>query len=95
VGDLPYGVQHASKKSKDKSRNALPLLEEALPGWFKVLKPGGTIALAWNLFLIERAKMEAVLEKNGFKLAMPQGDESFVHRVDQAINRDLIVGIKS
>ena len=95
VGDLPYGVQHSSKKSKDKSRNALPLLEEALPAWFKILKPGGTIALAWNLFLIERAEMENVLEKNGFKPAMQQGDNSFVHRVDQAINRDLIVGIKS
>jgi len=95
VGDLPYGVQHASKKSKDKSRNALPLLEEALPSWHKVLKPGGAIALAWNLFLIDRTEMEAVLEKNGFILAMPQGDESFVHRVDQAIMRDLVVGIKS
>ena len=95
VGDLPYGVQHASKKNKDKSRNALPLLEEALPAWHKVLKPGGTITLAWNLLLIERVEMESVLEKNGFKLAMLQGDDTFIHRVDQAIMRDLIVGIKS
>ena len=94
VGDLPYGVQHSSKKSKEKSRNALPLVEAALPGWHKVLKPGGTLALAWNLFLIERSEMEEALQKGGFKLAMPAGDESFVHRVDQAIMRDLIVGIK-
>jgi len=95
VGDLPYGVQHSSKKSSEKSRNALPLIEEAAAGWHKVLKPGGTIALAWNLFLIERKEMEEVLVVNGFKLAMPAGDESFVHRVDQAILRDLIVGVKT
>jgi len=101
VGDLPYGVQHGSKVGKNavafpkkESRNALPMLSEALSGWHKVLKTGGTLALAWNLFLIDRQEMESALENNGFALTAPKGDESFVHRVDQAINRDAIVGIK-
>ena len=101
AGDLPYGVQHGSKTGKNtksfvkkESRNSLPMLIEALPGWHKVLKTGGTLALAWNLFLISRQEMEAVLENNGFSLTAPKGDESFVHRVDQAINRDAIIGIK-
>ncbi|MCL2400250.1 MAG: hypothetical protein FWC91_10990 [Defluviitaleaceae bacterium] len=87
VGDLPYGVQH-------KSGSFLPILTEALPGWFKVLKPGGAMVLAWNLFLISKKDMESALEKAGFKLVMPANDESFVHRVDQAIKRDVIIGTK-
>jgi SAM-dependent methyltransferase len=97
VGDLPYGVQHGSRREKtdrQESRNAMPMLADALPGWYKVLKPGGTLALAWNLFLIERREMEEALEKAGFSLTMPKGSEAFVHRVDQAIRRDLIIGKK-
>jgi len=94
VGDLPYGVQHGSKASKKESRNALPMLMDALPGWYKTLKSGGTLALAWNLFLIDRHEIEEALVNSGFALAMSKGDDSFVHRVDQAINRDVIVGVK-
>ena len=94
IGDLPYGVQHGSKAGKKESRNSLPMLKEALPGWHKVLKSGGTLALAWNLFLIGRQEIEEALEEAGFILCMPKQDTSFVHRVDQAINRDLIVGVK-
>ena len=91
VGDLPYGVQHGSKKdNRGKSRNALPLITEALPAWYSVLKPGGALALAYNLFLIRREEMEQALSNAGFTLT----NHSFVHRVDQAINRDLIIGIK-
>jgi tRNA G10 N-methylase Trm11 len=97
VGDLPYGVQHGSKadkgKSKGASRNALPLLLEALPGWHRVLKPGGTLVLAWNLFLISRAEMEDALQTHGFVVEATAG--SFVHRVDQAIERDIIIGMKA
>jgi len=96
------GIKNQGNKNKKstnvsfvESRNALPLLLEALPSWHKVLKPGGTIVLAWNLFLIQRDEMEQALEGAGFKLVPPIGDESFVHRVDQAIMRDVIVGLKS
>jgi len=91
VGDLPYGVQHASKTKSNESRNALPLLAEALPAWHKVLKSGGALALAWNLFLISRADMEDILIKNGFKIV----EESFIHRVDQAIQRDVVIALKA
>jgi SAM-dependent methyltransferase len=95
IADLPYGVQHSSKNNKkDFSRNALPLLNEALPEWYKVLKPGGVMALAWNLFLIPRKEMESVLKTHGFIL--PEGEvfSQFTHRVDQAIERDVIIGMK-
>lgn len=93
IGDLPYGVQHGSKGGKTESRNALPLLKAALPGWHKVLKPGAALVLAWNLFLIDRDEMEDALESGGFEPDHSQR-AAFVHRVDQAIKRDLIVAIK-
>jgi len=99
VADLPYGVQHgskaASKKQKPQSgtitRNALGLISEAMSGWVRVLKPGGVIVLAWNLFLISRDEMAELLGQNGFIL--PELGVDFSHRVDQAIDRDLIVGV--
>ena len=100
VADLPYGVQHGSKagskgikKTQGGSitRNALGLVKESLPGWVRVLKPGGVIALAWNLFLISRAEMAELLMASGFKVV--DFGECFAHRVDQAIDRDVIVGV--
>ena len=99
IADLPYGVQHGSKAGNKKqkpqsstiTRNALGLISEAMPGWVRVLKPGGVIVLAWNLFLISRGEMAELLAQNGF--ALPDLGVDFSHRVDQAIDRDLIVGV--
>jgi len=102
IADLPYGVQHGSKTGTNKkqkpqgaaiTRNALGLISEAMPGWVRVLKPGGVIVLAWNLFLISRDEMAALLTTHGFVL--PDIGIDFSHRVDQAIDRDLIIGILS
>jgi tRNA G10 N-methylase Trm11 len=97
---LPYGVQHGSagdKRNASKgsiTRNAMGLLADALPEWLKVLKPGGAIALAWNLFLIPRGDMDALFARHG--LAVPEETKGkFAHRVDQAIHRDFIVGVKA
>jgi SAM-dependent methyltransferase len=96
IADLPYGVQHASKKPRNGggfTRNALGLLEESLPGWLKVLKPGGVIVLAWNLFLISREEMINTLTKIG-QVEIICDDYDFSHRVDQAIERDVVVACK-
>ena len=94
VADLPYGVQHGSKTAKKPTgktitRNALGLVTEAMPGWIKVLKPGGVVVLAWNLFLITQEEMAQVFAKHGLKVQ----ELNFDHKVDQAIDRGLIVGI--
>ena len=96
VADLPYGVQHGSKTGAKKpkgniTRNPLSLIEESLPGWTKVLKPGGVITLAWNAFLLKKEDLADLLEDHDFTL--PDFDLDFKHRVDQAIDRDLIIGI--
>ena len=93
VADLPYGVQHGAKKKPQgggQSRNALELVKEAMPGWVKVLKPGGVVVLAWNLFLISRDEMAAAFAENGLTVA--EGLD-FSHRLDQATHRDLMVGV--
>lgn len=99
IADLPYGVQHGSKSRQNKSpkssaitRNAIGLISEAISGWVRVLKPGGVIILAWNLFLISKREMAELLTTNSF--AIPDLGADFSHRVDQAIDRDLIIGIK-
>lgn len=96
VGDLPYGVQHGSGSKKGGiTRNAMGLLTEALPEWMKVLMPGGVVTLAWNLFLIPRAEMEALFTAHGLLLPQDEAYSQLAHRVDQAIERDIIVGIKA
>ena len=96
VADLPYGVQHSSKSKKSQqtgfTRNALGLVQEAMPGWLKVLKPGGVIVLAWNLFLIPRREMAELLASHGLKITETTLD--FSHRVDQAIDRDVIIAVQ-
>jgi len=102
VADLPYGVHHGAKKSPKEAgltRNALGLIKEALPGWLKVLKPGGVVVLAWNLFLIDRVDMVALFTQHGLTVPESPGATGtiagldFSHRLDQATHRDLICGV--
>jgi len=94
VGDLPYGIQHENTTGKDKMRNPVNLIKTSVPVWTEVLKPGGAIVLSWNTFLLKREELENIFIEN--KLEIPDfgkfGD--FSHRVDQAINRDVIIGVK-
>jgi len=95
VADLPYGVQHTAKNkhpNQSSSRNAMVLLQEAMPVWMQVLKPGGVTVLAWNLFLIKREEMEQLFVENG--LVVKDMGLDFSHRLDQATHRDLIVGLR-
>ena len=97
IADLPYGVQHGSKttgagntKQSGITRNPKSLLKETLPEWIKVLRPNGIIILAWNLFLTSNDEIKELFNEHGIKVI----DTDFKHRVDQAINRDLIIGRK-
>jgi len=95
VADLPYGVQHgAAADTGSFTRNPLQLMDQSLPGWHELLASGGAMALSWNLFVMKRPELEAMLQKHGFAPQPPSG-EGFVHRVDQAIQRDLIVARKA
>jgi SAM-dependent methyltransferase len=92
VGDLPYGVQHGSTAGGgERSRGPETFLEEALPVWRDVLRPGAGIALAWNRRTLPRPRLVELAAGAGLVVA-DAGDDRFVHRVDRSITRDVLVG---
>ncbi len=94
VCDLPYGVQHGSSPTADAlERGPERLLERALPGWHELLKPGGAAGLAWNRPTLPRPRLVELLVAAGFEVPAPD-DDSFVHRVDRAITRDVLVALR-
>lgn len=96
VSDLPYGVQHGSKKDKtaSMSRSPIELLKDCIPSWYQVLKTNGSIVLSYNEFTMKYDEVAEVLDKNNFKVLNEEPYNGYCHRVDQSINRNLIVAIK-
>ena len=93
VADLPYGVTHGSYEDEGgMSRRPLDLLERAVPQWVTLLRPGGAIGLSWNTKVAKRALAEDILVANGLEI-VEYADLS--HRVDQGIERDIVVAAKS
>jgi len=98
VGDLPYGIAHANsgtRRGSSYSRNPVELLESSLESWHTVLKPGGTLVLAWNAFLLSREKLADLFTQNGFQVLSDVPYDQFEHMVDKSIKRDVIVGKKA
>jgi SAM-dependent methyltransferase len=93
VTDLPYGVAHGSydEDGGGITRRPLDLLERAVPEWLKLLRPGGAIGISWNTKVAKRELAEDILVANGLKLIEFQ---PLVHRVDQGIERDVLVARK-
>ena len=63
VTDAPYGVQHASRAgaSGRTARSPVALLEQALPVWRRLLRPGGAVGIAWNTLVAPRAELVHLL----------------------------------
>jgi SAM-dependent methyltransferase len=91
VTDVPYGVQHGSRTGAGLQRSPLDLLAEALPGWVRVLRPGGAVGLAVNLRTCPRDETYAVLADAGLEPDVSTPYLGFEHRVDAAIQRDVLI----
>jgi SAM-dependent methyltransferase len=92
VTDAPYGVHHGSRTSaKGLTRHPRDLLAAAVPTWIQLLRPGGAIGIAWNTFVAPRAAAATILTEAGLDVADSGPYLDFRHRVDQAIQRDIIV----
>lgn len=76
------------------TRNPRELVQRCLPAWVDVLKPGGTLVLSWNRFVLERDTLAGVLRERGLTVLEDPPYQQFLHRVDQAINRDVMVARK-
>ena len=97
VTDAPYGVQHGSRSANSPSglqRSPLDLLTEALPGWVRVLRPGGAVGIAVNNRTSPRADTLQALAGAGLEPLDSEPYRGFEHRVDQAIVRDIVVAVK-
>ena len=97
VGDLPYGVKHGNVSNRQQSaltRNPAELLKACLPGWRTCLKPGGTLVLSWNRFVLGREELQALLTDSGLEVLTASPFDRFAHRVDNAIWRDVVVARK-
>ncbi len=94
VTDAPYGVQHGSRSGGRLSRNPLDLLRKAVPLWAEVLRPGGAMGIAWNTRVAARPEALRILAGAGLE---PLDDGPYLrleHRVDQSIQRDVLVARK-
>jgi SAM-dependent methyltransferase len=94
VTDAPYGVQHGSRSGGALHRSPLDLLAAAVPGWATVLRPGGAIGIAVNVRTSPRADTCALLADAGLEPVDTPAYRGFEHRVDQAIERDIVVATK-
>ena len=96
VADAPYGVQHGSHArgpGGGRDRSPLGLVEAALPGWLRALRPGGAVGLAWNTHVAPRADALAVLAAAGLEPLDEGPWRELEHRVDSSIQRDVVVAV--
>ena len=99
VTAAPYGVQHGNRphgggNAGRLSRSPVDLLAAAVPVWEPLLRPGGAIGISWNTFVGRREQLAEILRANGFTVRDSEAYQNFAHRVDQSINRDIIVAAK-
>jgi SAM-dependent methyltransferase len=96
VTDAPYGVQHGSRTvAVGLRRSPLDLLAAAVPGWATILRPGAAIGIAINTLVSRRTEVAAILAEAGLTVVDEGPYGQLLHRVDQAITRDVVVARKS
>jgi SAM-dependent methyltransferase len=94
VADAPYGVHHGSRTvAAGLKRTPLELLREAAPVWTRLMRPGAALGLSWNTHVASRNEAAALLSKAGLTILDAPYDR-FEHRVDQSIQRDVLVAVK-
>lgn len=91
--DLPYGVQHDSA-ARGKPEPLDKLLGRALPGIRRCLLPGSAVALSFNVNNLPRERALALLEQAGFEPMRGPCYDRLAHWVEQAVTRDLAVGVR-
>jgi len=95
VTDAPYGVQHGSRAEDDSlARSPRDLLAAALPVWTRVLRPGGAVGISYNTHVLSRSALTALCERAGLSVVTGPGYDDLTHRVDQSIERDVVVARK-
>jgi hypothetical protein len=87
--DLPYGVQHSAGSERFDQ-----LLARVLPVWRDVLLPGGAIALSYNTNTLKTETLRRLMAESGFDVMTGGVYDGFSHWVEQAVTRDIAVGVR-
>lgn len=93
VADLPYGVQHQSLSGQKRSK-VDALMRSALPIWRDLLKDGAAAVFSFNAHGITREALCAMLKDAGFTPLTEGPYGAMRHWVEQAVDRDIAVGIR-
>lgn len=93
AADLPYGVQHASGVA-GKPEPLERMLARVLPQLRSSLMPGGAIALSFNVNTLGKQKVIEALRSAKFEPLEGPAYEGLAHWVEQAVTRDVAVGIR-
>lgn len=91
VADAPYGVQHGSRQQGELARSPLDLLDAALPGWVRLLRPGGAVGVSWNTHVARREEVVKLFAGHGLEVLDSGPYRELAHRVDQAVVRDAVI----
>ena len=95
VTDAPSGVQHGSRTTvKGPTRNPLDLLAAAIDGWVAMLRSGGALGMSWNTLVASRDEAARILARAGLEIFADGPYRQFLHRVDQAVTRDVLIALK-
>ena len=88
ITDFPYGVRAGSRNEKLTPIPLDRLLDAALPSWRRLLKPNGTVAVAYNLYTLPRETVLDLIQKHGFRQRF--ADIDLRERISGKIHRDII-----
>ncbi len=94
VSDLPYGVQHAPQEGR-RTETFTQVMKRALPSWHAALRPGGAIALSFNILTLKKDTLAQLLSEAGFTPLTEAPYDDFEHFVETAVTRDFIVARRS
>lgn len=94
VADLPYGIQHAPQFGR-KPETFVQLLNRALPVWYRILLPGGALALSFNTLTLPYNTAAAVIRNSGLSPCEDDRFSHFRHEVEQAVVRDVLFAVKT
>ena len=89
ITDFPYGVRAGSRNEKLNPISLDELLDAALPSWERLLKPSGTVVVAYNLKALPRERVLNLIQKHGFRQRF--ADIDLRARISHKIHRDIVV----
>ena len=88
ITDFPYGVRAGSRNEKLTPIPLDELLDAALPSWKRLLKPNGTVVVAYNLKALPHETVLDLIQKHGFRQRFVNAD--LRERISGKIHRDII-----